>query len=85
MFQNGTNGIAKRTMGIHMPMIPLTELVSDELNNVRIIELDTNRIRTGMDTLITETAQAASRCDNRLRRRPEGNLPSIFYSEQYGR
>ena len=56
MFQNGTNGIAKRIMGIHMPMIPLPELVSDELNNVRIIELDTNRIRTGMDTLITETA-----------------------------
>lgn len=68
-----------------MPMIPIRELVSDELNNFRIIELDTNRISTGMTTPITETAQAASRCDNRLRRRPEGNLLSSSYTERYGR
>ena len=51
MFQNDTNGIAKRIMGIHMPMIPLRELVFNELNTARIIEQDTNSIRIGIDTL----------------------------------
>jgi hypothetical protein len=64
MFQNGRNGRANRTMGVHMPMIPTTELLSDELNNFRIIGLETNWIRTGMAILRTETVQAASRYDN---------------------